>query len=80
MVAALLAALDGTAVGSVGLARQSAVFGAHFASIGASIAATVDELDRLESAVLDHIAAAAPAKPVDEVMRAVRQLHSRAAF
>jgi hypothetical protein len=80
MVAALLAALDGAAVGSVGLARQSAAFGAHFASIGASIAALIDELDGLESAVLDHIAAAAPAKPGDEVMRSIRQLHSHAAF
>jgi hypothetical protein len=80
MVAALLAALDGTAAGSVGLARQSGVFGAHFASIGASIAGLVDELDGLESAVLDHIAAGAPDKPVDEVMRSIRQLHNHAAF
>jgi hypothetical protein len=80
MAAALLAALDGTALGAVALARQSALFGAHLARIGASIAGLIDELDRLESAALDHIAADTPAKPVDEVVHSIRQLHSQAAF
>ena len=80
MVAALLAALDGTAAGSIGLVRQSALFGAHFASIGGSVAALVDELDRLESAVLEHIGADAATKPAHEIVHSVRELHSRAAF
>ena len=80
MVAALLAALDGTVFGSIGLARQSARLGAHFASTGASIAALVEELDRLESAVLEHIAASSSTKSTDEVVRSLRQLHACAAF
>ena len=80
IVTALRAALAGTPADSIRLAREGAVFGSAFTAAGGSLAALVDELDTLESVLLDDIIAKTANGPPPQIASAVRTLHDLAAL